>query len=41
MTTVLNAIYEVGFLGFSYGFWEGRTSTKRWTHCGSAFIRNE
>jgi RNA-directed DNA polymerase len=26
---VLNAIYETDFLGFSYGFRPGRSSTKR------------
>lgn len=33
---VLNAIYEEDFLGFSYGFRPGRSSTMRWTRCGSA-----
>jgi retron-type reverse transcriptase len=27
---VLNAIYEEEFLGFSYGFRPGRSSTTRW-----------
>jgi retron-type reverse transcriptase len=31
---VLNAIYEVDFLGFSYGFGHVAASMMRWTRCG-------
>jgi retron-type reverse transcriptase len=34
VVTILNQIYEVDFLGFSYGFRPGRAaSIKRWMRC--------
>jgi len=32
---VLNAVYEVDFRGFSYGFGRGASPTMRWTRCRS------
>lgn len=32
VVTVLGAIYEEDFLGFSYGFRRDANSTMRWTH---------
>jgi Adenylate and Guanylate cyclase catalytic domain len=37
VATVLEAIYEEDFLGFSYGFRPGRASTTRWTPSMPAF----
>ena len=41
VTTVLNAIYEADFLGFSTDSGRGEGSTKRWTHSGSESISKE
>ncbi|VCX09843.1 Group II intron-encoded protein LtrA [Klebsiella pneumoniae] len=32
LVKILNAVYENDFMGFSYGFRPGRSSTMHWTH---------